>query len=127
MSCTVRPKLLVFGRLDGVSAETLAEFRERYEVVVPDDLRNGLRLLQDGAFDGLLLAGPEAATPGSLLDAGGILEHLPDGVVLLDADLNVLWANGRLRELAGREDDSLVGESFFDAFGTPEILGPDFC
>ncbi|MGC1276339.1 MAG: response regulator [Planctomycetaceae bacterium] len=127
MSCTVRPKLLVFGRLDGVSAETVAEFRERYEVIVPDDLRDGLRLLEEGAFDGLLLAGADAATPGSLLDAGGILEHLPDGIVLLDADLTVLWANRRLKELAGREHDSIVGESFFDAFGTPEILGPDFC
>lgn len=109
-----------------MSAETVAEFRERYEVVVPDDLRNGLRLLQDGGVDGLFLAG-EAATPGSLLDAGGILEDLPDGIVLLDAELSVLWANRRLKQMAGREEESLVGESFFDAFGTPEILGPDFC
>jgi CheY-like chemotaxis protein len=127
VSVSVRPKLLVFGRLDAVAGESLAEFRERFEVVVPDDLREGLRLLQEGAFDGLFLAGADAATPGSLLDAGGILECLPDGVVLLDADLHILWASRRLRELAGREEASLVGENFYDALGTPEILGPDFC
>lgn len=127
MSCTVRPKLLVFGHLHGAAAESLTEFRERFEVIVPSDLREGLRLLQEGVFDGLFLAGATAATPGSLLDAGGILEFLPDGIVLLDPELHVLWANGRLRQLAGRPDDALVGESFYDAFGTPEILGPDFC
>lgn len=127
MSISVRPKLLVFGRADGTAAEPLAELQDRFEVVVPDDLKEGLRQFREGSFDALLLVGPEAATPGSLLDAGGILENLPDGIVLLDPELNVLWANRRLRQLAGRERDSLVGESFYDAFGTPEILGPDFC
>jgi CheY-like chemotaxis protein/PAS domain-containing protein len=127
VSITVRPKLLVFGRADGTAAEPLAELQERFDVVVPDDLKEGLRRFRDESFDALLLVGPEAATPGSLLDAGGILENLPDGIVLLDPELNVLWANRRLRQLAARERDSLVGESFYDAFGTPEILGPDFC
>jgi len=127
VSISIRPKLLVFGRADGTAAEPLAELRDRFDVVVPDDLKEGLTLFRDESFDALLLVGPEAATPGSLLDAGGILENLPDGVVLLDPELNVLWANRRLRQLAGRERDSIEGESFYDAFGTPEILGPDFC
>ena len=127
MSCTVRPKLLVFGRVDGFAAETIADLRDRFDVVAPDDLEDGLRRLQQGAFDALLLVGSEAARPGSLLDAGGILEHLPDGTVLLDPKLNILWANPRLAELADRESASLIGEGFYDIFGTPEILGPDFC
>ncbi|MBA3314227.1 MAG: response regulator [Planctomycetota bacterium] len=122
-----RSKLLVFGRLEGVAADSLAELRERFEVAEAENLRDGLRLLQDGAYEAVLLLGRDAATPGSLLDAGGILSYLPDGIVLLDPELNVLWANGRLKELANRPHDSLVGESFYDAFGTPEILGPDFC
>ncbi|MGE3316013.1 MAG: PAS domain-containing protein, partial [Planctomycetaceae bacterium] len=59
-------------------------------------------------------------------EPAGILEQLPDGVVLLDAELRILWCNGRFNELTGR-DDALVGQSFYSAFGTPEILGPDFC
>lgn len=122
-----RSKLLVFGRLEGVAANSLAELQERFEVTAAGDLREGLRSLQDDSFEAVLLLGKSAATPGSLLDAGGILSYLPDGIVLLDPDLNVLWANRRLKELANRPSDVLVGESFYDAFGTPEILGPDFC
>lgn len=127
MSCTVRPKLLVFGRVDGPAADSLAELRERFDVVEPVDLKEGMRQLQQGRFDALLLVGHEATMPGSLLEAGGILEHLPDGAVLLDPELTVLWANPRLAELADRDPASLMGENFYDVFGTPEILGPDFC
>lgn len=66
----------------------------------------------------------EQAAPA--LEPAGILEQLPDGVVLLDAELRILWCNGRFLELTGR-DISVVGQSFYGAFGTPEILGPDFC
>jgi PAS domain S-box-containing protein len=61
-----------------------------------------------------------------ILEAESILEQVPDGIVLLDPELKIVWCNSRLRELTGR-DDSLIGSSFYDAFGTPEILGPDFC
>lgn len=61
-----------------------------------------------------------------ILEADAILEHVPDGVALLDGDLKIVWSNSRLQELTGREG-SLIGVSFYDAFGTPEILGPDFC
>lgn len=127
MSCTVRPKLLVYGQADEAAADSIAELGDRFEVVAPDDLENGLRLLEEGGFDALLLVGPAATTPGSLLEVGGILEHLPDGTVLLDPELKVLWANPRLAELAGREGEPLAGEDFYEVFGTPEILGPDFC
>jgi len=60
-----------------------------------------------------------------LLQNEQILEGMPDGVVLLDADNTILWSNGRLREWAGRE--SVVGENFYAVLGSPEILGPDFC
>lgn len=61
----------------------------------------------------------------SILEAGGILEHVPDGVVVLDPDLKILWANARLEQLTSR-GSSPVGLTFYDAFGTPEILGPDY-
>ncbi len=60
------------------------------------------------------------------LDPAGILEQLPDGVVLLDSELRILWSNRRFLELTSHES-SLAGQTFYAAFGTPEILGPDFC
>lgn len=62
---------------------------------------------------------------GRLLEADRIMQAMPDGVVLLDAEKTILWGNGRLRQWAGC--DSVVGENFYQVFGSPEILGPEFC
>ena len=65
-----------------------------------------------------------------------ILDHLPDGVALVDVLLNALtgdavtnpavtisWANGRFCSWC--DQSSLPGRSFFEALGNPEVLGPD--
>lgn len=92
----------------------------------------------------------------NILHAGGILDQLPDGVALLNHELRILWGNQLLFEFTLRNDmcrsgaanrealpngkamgespaadapniDSLIGKTFYEAFGTPEIIGPDFC
>jgi two-component system, sensor histidine kinase SagS len=96
------------------------------------------------------------ASIATILQAGGILDQLPDGVALLNHELRILWCNRLLREftlrnelgragatcrdplpngkaaaeaqpLAGGTVDPLIGKTFYEAFGTPEIIGPDFC
>ena len=67
----------------------------------------------------------EAFRMGKLLQNERILEGMPDGIVLLDADNTIIWGNGRLREWTGR--DTVVGENFYSVLNSPEILGPDFC
>lgn len=62
---------------------------------------------------------------GKLLQNERILEGMPDGVVLLDADRTIIWGNQRLRKWCGRSD--IVGINFYTALGSPDILGPDFC
>src|SRR5262249_55581527 len=62
----------------------------------------------------------------AMLETGGILEQLPDAIVLLDPDLRILWSNMRLAQLTGQQGP-LLGKTFYEAFGSPEILGPDFC
>jgi CheY-like chemotaxis protein/PAS domain-containing protein len=97
----------------------------------------------------------DSSSVSSVLHAGGILDQLPDGVALLNHELRILWCNRLFREFtvrndparggAGREPlpseksdgkpgappagavDPLVGKTFYEAFGTPEIIGPDFC
>ena len=51
---------------------------------------------------------------------------MPDGVALLNVDSQVLWCNERLKQMLP-EGTECVGMEFLDAFGTPEIMGPDFC
>jgi CheY-like chemotaxis protein/PAS domain-containing protein len=85
----------------------------------------------------------------TLLPAGVLLDQLPDGAALLNHEFRILWCNRQLREFTAqsesernkpaqsdaeriksvslRADDWLVGKSFYEAFGAPEIIGPDFC
>jgi two-component system, sensor histidine kinase SagS len=67
----------------------------------------------------------EAFRIGKLLQNERILQGMPDGIVLVDADNTIIWGNGRVKEWSGRE--SVVGMNFYAALNSPEILGPDFC
>lgn len=95
-------------------------------------------------------AGPKASTQQdeslpTMLPAGMLLDQLPDGVALLNHEFRILWCNRQLREFTSQNEsdrgkasagplvassraaDSLIGKSFYEAFGAPEIIGPDFC
>ncbi|MEX0716436.1 MAG: response regulator [Planctomycetaceae bacterium] len=128
-------RILVFGESVDPADPLIERLRTECDVVVPENLEAGLREMHAGDVAGILLLGPGVSTPGILLEAAGILEQMPDALVLLDPDLRIVWASARLRELTaeGRDDQidtaaaALAGMNFYDAFGTPEIIGPDFC
>ena len=108
-----------------------------------------------GAGSASFLSRQDSATIANILHTGGIgiLDQLPDGVALLNHELRILWCNRLLYEFTLRNDsrcagahrasqpcpsassrgrrprpsDTLVGKTFYEAFGTPEIIGPDFC
>lgn len=121
-----KSRILVFGHLDDVSQPAVEHLRARYQVEFPDCLEAVVSRYEADGIAGVFLAGRDASATGILAEAGGVLEQLPDGVVLLDANLQIIWSNSRLQALTGRQDQ-LIGQGFYDAFGTPEILGPDFC
>ena len=80
-------------------------------------------------FSGAVVLGDPARRLPALLAFENVLKHLPEGVAVLDSSLLVRWCNNRFYELTGRiEPDSVspVGLSFHDAFGSPQIVGPDF-
>lgn len=119
-------RILVFN-CDSESDHSLVErLSQQFEVVQPQTLEDGLQALQNDQFAGLFLLGRDSSSAGILLQAGGILEQIQDGFALLNHDLTMRWCNSKLQKLTGIEE-SLVGLSFYDAFGSPEILGPDFC
>jgi two-component system, sensor histidine kinase SagS len=80
--------------------------REKYAgvYVSADHLQNAVRL-------------------GRLLESDRILEGMPDAVALLDRDLTVLWANHAFLEWCNR--GNIVGEQFFNALTTPEVIGQE--
>ena len=121
-----RPKVLVFGTRSDDPAFSTSDVQQECDVIAVDDLAAGLSLLNEGGVRGVCAVGPPVNQAEFLLEAGGVLHLLPDGIALLDLESKVLWCNAHLLTLAGRPE-SAEGLSFFDVFGDPEIIGPDFC
>ena len=121
-----KPKILYIGdpsENDG----PLSELRERYEVEAIDDPVRARTLLDQGALGVYIPSShvDEGLQIGRWLKNERILEGMPDGVALLDSQNTLLWANDCLKNWLGVQ--SLTGENFYQVFGSPEILGPDFC
>ncbi len=108
--------------------QLLGEEADAFEVVVVQHPIRALARLTKETYDGIYVAG-EYFQPvlqlGKLLQNDQILEGMPDGVVLLDADNTIVWGNERVREWSGQEN--VFGANFYGVLGSPEILGPDFC
>lgn len=123
----VLPKILIFGG-DLERAQTVsAALQDRFDTTRVEGMEDALRMLQQQEFAGLFFLGGSAAPlcdATLLTQAGGILAQIPDGLALLDVRLKILWTNRRFQELSNGEK-SVVGLGFYDAFGAPEILGPD--
>ena len=65
----------------------------------------------------------EAGGPAASLPEREVLEHLPDGIALIDASCVVHWANDRL--LSWCETGDLRGRCFFDALGSGDAMAAD--
>lgn len=120
------PRVLCYSR-EPEQARSIAEsLKAQYDVVCPESLEDSLETLNEGKFSGLFLCGSEMTSAGLLLQAGGILQQLQDGFALVGHRREVLWHNDRLLTLTDSEE-SHIDRSFYQCFGSPEILGPDFC
>lgn len=123
-----KPKLLLVCDSPEDADHLLAEAgRSRENVVVQSPLR-ALALLGREAFSGVFASAKyleEVIQVGRLIQNEQILEGMPDGVAVLDADNTILWSNSRMAQWCGRE--AISGENFFAVLDSPEILGPDFC
>ena len=125
---TDKPKILLVGEPDEGHDPVCAGLANGAELVrVRNPIRAFARLSRED-FAGVYVASRhlrEAIKLGKLLQNERILEGMPDGVVLLDADNTIIWGNGRMREWCGF--DTVIGANFYAVMGSPEILGPDFC
>jgi len=124
---SAKTRLILVGSLSHPVAESVSGLRDLFEIVEVPDVGKAQDLLGQGGYAAVLCAGP---TRPEGLPRGGpgwdarLLEDLPDGVALVNGDGKLVWVNGRFRQLCGRDD--VIGEGFYEAFGSPLILGPDF-
>ena len=123
-----KPKILLVCDSQEKAEAILGRAVESHELVVVQNPIRALAHLTREQFAGVYVASEylqEAFEIGKLFQNEQILEGMPDGVVLLSSDNTILWANSRVHEWSGAEQ--LVGGNFYNALGSPEILGPDFC
>jgi CheY-like chemotaxis protein len=125
---SAKPKILVVSDGQATPEQFLELLRDQFEVVEVQSSIHALNRLARETFAGVFVTSQhltDTVQIGKLLQNEQILQGMPDGIVLLDADNTIIWGNGRLREWTGHEN--VVSANFYSMLGSPEILGPDFC
>lgn len=123
-----RPRILYLGDADDTLVDLQQRMGEDAEIVPVTSSIKALAMMRHGDYSGVYVDAEriaEASEIGRLVQTERILQGMPDGVVLLDANNVIVWGNGRLGEWSGQE--TTVGRNFYQVMGSPEILGPDFC
>src|SRR5262245_16829958 len=109
------------------SVESLpAELRAAANVQTVHNPLRALSKITREKFDGVYVAADHlqnAVKLGRLIENDRILEGMPDAVALLDGELTILWANHVFVDWCNR--GNVVGEQFFAALSTPEVVGPE--
>ncbi|MEZ5943763.1 MAG: response regulator [Planctomycetaceae bacterium] len=119
------PEILLY-RPHTEDAGRLAESLKAVVNVHPaEDLDSALKSLQMRPFDGVCVSVSKDAPVDLILELGGLLSRLHDGLLVLDVKGQVLWANQQAKALSVAEGD-LVGKSLFDALGPTVIIGPEY-
>ncbi len=121
------PKILYLGVKHTHPSPVQERLADDFDIVEATSPSRALACLAREPFSGMYVESDhlsDAVQVGRLLQKERILEGLPDGVVLLDADNKIQWSNGRLREWFGF--DNVVGRDFYQVLGAPEIMGPQF-
>lgn len=124
---TNKPRILCVNE-QSEATDRIASLRGECELVEVDSPLQALALLAKDQFDGLYISRAhldEAVRLGDLPQHERIIAGMPDGVALLDTENFIVWANDRFKTWVGQSD--VVGQGFYAALDSPEILGPDFC
>ncbi|HYV39857.1 MAG TPA: GAF domain-containing protein, partial [Gemmataceae bacterium] len=122
-----RPRILVFDGPAMNSGPFLERCQADCDIVRAKSVGEGLALLRTEQFEGVYANPQDPAIwerAGSLLQADYILDVLGDGVALVHPDLRITWANTALEKWCG---GPVKGRTFYEALGSPNILGPDYC
>ena len=123
-----KPKILLIGRQKDHDFDLMERLQDRFEISEVSNPFQALKQLTSDTYSGVYVCANKPSDSfqiGRVLQNERILEGMPDGVVLLDADNKIVWGNGRLKQWTSQE--SLLGMNFYAALDSPEILGPDFC
>ncbi len=104
-----RQRMLVIGKTASTVPRIKELTGEKLDVISANDVR-----LPDASADYVVVDGSEPQLMSDLqVCAMGLLSALPDGIVLLDDDLTILWHNTTFRQLL-RTSELIVGRRLQD-------------
>ena len=120
-----RSRILVLGETGPAASDWLRRWPEA-EVVSVDSLPGALERLGAEHFDAVFSGSPDTLLEPArrLVLAQRVLAAVPEGIALVDFDLKVRWANPTFQAWCGGD---VMGRGFYEALGSPELLGPEFC
>jgi CheY-like chemotaxis protein/GAF domain-containing protein len=123
-----KPRILFVGNEDDPPLDAADPLRDLYQLVEVTTAEQALTQLSQGDYCGLFFAAQGELSTELLLrivQAHLVLGGMPDGVLLLDRDKNIVWTNQQFQRWSVMED--AIGNNIYRCLGNPEILGPDFC
>ncbi len=121
-----RPRILVLEGPDRAAGDLVQERRPDWELVRVDGTRADLPLFSAERFDGIYIGTENQVLwerVAHLFQSENILETLGEGVALIDLQLRITWANSMFEAWC---DGPVRGLGFYEALGSPQILGPDY-
>ena len=122
-----KPKILFVCDSREKLDELFGAAADDYEWVVVRNPMRALAYLTREQFEGVFVSKDylrQAFEVGKLLQNEQILEGMPDGVVLLDSENTILWANDQVRRWSGQE--RLDGVEFLQCVGESGDSGAGF-
>ncbi len=123
-----RRRFLVLGDTGLTGADWLRNCGLDGDFVHAESWDAGLDQLRRQPLDAIIVNPSDPAVLGglrALVRSQTILAALPDGVAVVDSDLNVQLANPAFEAWCG---GAAVGRNFYEALGaSPNVVGPEFC
>jgi CheY-like chemotaxis protein len=122
-----KKRILVLEGASHTAGDALQQSQPDWDLVRVDNAVRGLALLQEERFDGIYADTHDPTVwqkAENLLQAERILEALPDGVAVVTANFEISWSNATFDKWCG--SGTCTGRPFYEALGSPDILGPDF-
>src|SRR4051794_28661434 len=107
MGVADQPRLLVIDREPSSGPPISDRLQGNFEGTVVHSMARALALLRETRFDGVLVESSQLSAVrwvGMIIQAEEILDAIADGVVVVDPDLRVIWANPEFLSLTESRD-----------------------
>lgn len=121
----VKPKLVCVADGDIELSAIPPELAAAFDIIPTTTPIRTLHEFRNEPLAGIYVVAARLPQAIQLLESNQLLRSMPDGVVVLDGDNKIAWANECfLRTFDG---ESVIGRRFYEVLNHPEVLGPEFC